>query len=233
MVLYYLYILINFQNFTTIFLHGIESYQYPHELTIRRCKKWEAAEQLSGVGKNIRGGQGWAIISEEDLEKISQCRKPTQSTHHYLNTLPKIALHRGEDPSRLSGPLVFLKTWGSSNPLAVLLDYLLLQKFFFQIVSEGRKLSNSVEKTLSHILIHLAELYPILKNWAELCPILIDWRNYTLTQYIAKNHCRNIPYPNKLRTNPKLIQKQILVGSQTESGTKNRATSSANQNRVS
>ena len=81
------------------------------------------------------------------------------------------------------------------HPLAVLLSYILLrvcmlkevfvQKNFFEIVSQCRKLSNSAKNTLFHILIHWTELYPILihwtelypisKHWAELYPILIHW----------------------------------------------------------
>ena len=44
---------------------------------------------------------------------------------------------------------------------------------------------------------------------------------------------RTIPYLNTLGKNPKLTQNQILIGSQSESSTKNPKTSSANQNRVS
>ena len=50
---------------------------------------------------------------------VAQCRKPTHSTQHYLNTLPKTyptLIHRSEDPSRLSDAIPYLNTWGSSPP---------------------------------------------------------------------------------------------------------------------
>ena len=79
------------------------------------------------------------------------------------------------------------------NPLAVLLAYILLrvymlkkvfvQKNFFEIVSQCRKLSNSAENTLFHILLHWNELYSILIHWAELYPILIHWTEPYLNNY--------------------------------------------------
>ena len=45
------------------------------------------------------------------VPKIS--RKRTHSTQHYLNTLPKtypILIHKGKDPSRLSGTVAYVKT---------------------------------------------------------------------------------------------------------------------------
>ena len=45
--------------------------------------------------------------------EVLQCRKPTQSTQHYLYTLPKTCptlIHRGEDPSGLSDAIPYLNT---------------------------------------------------------------------------------------------------------------------------
>ena len=68
--------------------------------------------------------------------KVSQCRKPTHSTQHYLNTLPKThptLIHRGEDPSRLSNAISYLNI-DILIPLAVLLAYLLLRIYILKKV---------------------------------------------------------------------------------------------------
>ena len=151
---------------------------------------------------------GWPKIRRKIIQKnltvpknVAQCRKPTHSTQHYLNTVPKTyptLIHRGEDPSRLSDAIAYLNIWGSSpapwlscSPIYYYV-YICWKKYLFkkifQILSQCRKLSHSAENTLFHILILWAELYPILIYWPELYPILI--------------HCRNIPYLNTWPADP-------------------------------
>ena len=66
----------------------------------------------------------------------------------------------------------------------------------------------------------------------NLKPILIHCLIQTLCYYNDEPTSETKPYPKTLK-NPQLAQNQILVGSQSESSTKNAETSSANQNRVS
>ena len=66
-------------------------------------KKYPAEEQLSGAG----------AAGPKLRKKTSPCRKPTQKTQHYLNTLPKTypsLIHRREDPSRFSDAIPYLIT---------------------------------------------------------------------------------------------------------------------------
>ena len=76
----------------------------------------------------------------------------------------------------------------------------------------------------------LSRLIPYLNTLSRTIPYL-----NTLSRLIpyVKTLSRTIPYLNTLRKNPNLTQNQILVGSQSESSTKNPKNSSANQNRVS
>ena len=68
---------------------------------------------------------------------------------------------------------------------------------------------------------------------ANLYLILIHCRIYTLTWYIDEHTAETIPYVKTLGKNTNLAQNQTLVGSQTESSTKNPKILSANQNWVS
>ena len=129
-----------------------------------RGKKLCVGEKIIRADQKI----GKKIREKITVPKIvAQCRKPTHSTQHYLNTLPKTLhtlIHRGEDPSRLSDAITYLKTLGSSTPLAVLLAYILLRvhilikvfvhEIFFEINSQCRKLSHSAQKILFQILLH-------------------------------------------------------------------------------
>ena len=59
----------------------------------------------------------------------AQCPKPTQSTQHYLTTLPKTyptLTHKGEDLFCLPDAIAYLNTWGLHH-LVVLLAYILLR----------------------------------------------------------------------------------------------------------
>ena len=102
---------------------------------------------------------------------VAQCRKPTYSTQHYLITLPKTyptLIHRGEDPSRLSGPIAHLKSWGCSPPwlscspryyyeyiyvlkrmfsLLQIYDKSICSKKSPEIVGQRRKLSHNIAET--------------------------------------------------------------------------------------
>ena len=188
-----LYILITVPIFNTIFLYGIKSYRYP------QARKLTAGVRISPHRKNYPRGRPCKKKSFQIIifSKVSQCRKPTHSTQHYLNTLPKTyptLLHRGKDPSRLSDAIPYPNTWGSS-PLAVFLAYILLRvymlkkviarKIFSETVSQCRKLLNSAKNTLLHILIHWNELYPDLKHW-------------TLSYYMARNQNRVLRHPRAL-----------------------------------
>ena len=85
---------------------------------MRQQNNYPAAEYLSGGGIFIRGGRGWTKKFEKKVfrknltvPKIS--RKPTHSTQHYLNTLPKTyptLIHRGEHPSLLSDDIAYINT---------------------------------------------------------------------------------------------------------------------------
>ena len=180
---------------------------------IRRRRIYAAAEYLFGGGIMIRGGRSWTTNSK----KLTQCRKPTHSTQHYLNTLlityPTL-MHRGEDPSRLSDAIACLNTWRSSAPLAVLLADKLLKSFFVEIISQCQKQSHWAENTLFHIPIHWNELYPILIRWAEPCPILIHYRR----QPIKFEYCVNrvVSQSESTITSPKNFRHgcRSLLGSQ-------------------
>ena len=112
-------------TFYLTFLTWIRSFHIAlSQNSIRRRKHFAAAEYLSGGGIIIRGERGRARNSKKKhflksltVPKIvAQCRKPTHSTHHYLNTLSNTYLtliHRSEDSSQLSGPIDYLNTWGS------------------------------------------------------------------------------------------------------------------------
>ena len=55
---------------------------------------------------------------------VAKCRKPTHSTQHYLNTLPKtypILIHRGEEPSRFRKSLTVPKTQCQKYPIPFLI----------------------------------------------------------------------------------------------------------------
>ena len=82
---------------------------------IQRRWNYAAVKWFSGGGMIFCGGRDWTTNSK----KLTQSRKPTHSTQHYLNTLlityPTL-MHRGEDPSRLSDAVAYLNTWGSSAP---------------------------------------------------------------------------------------------------------------------
>ena len=77
------------------------SYQYP------------AAELLSGasaIGPKIRKNF-WKNLTVPKID--AHWPKPTHSTQHYLNTLPKTKatlINRGEDPFRLSDAIAYLDT---------------------------------------------------------------------------------------------------------------------------
>ena len=82
--------------------------------------------------------------------KVSQCRKPTHSTQHYLNTLPRtypILTHRGEDPSRLLYPNLIHE--GPPGCVACLYT---TTKVFFEIVSQCRKTVPKTSYSISHYI---------------------------------------------------------------------------------
>ena len=81
-----------------------------------------AVEKTSGGGIIIKerqqtagAGAGGPKIRKKNRKSLTVpklSRKRTHSTQHNLNTLPKtypISLHRGEGPSRLSGPIAYVK----------------------------------------------------------------------------------------------------------------------------
>ena len=113
---------------------------------------------------------------------VAQCLKSTCNTQHYLNTLPKTyptLIHRGEDPSRLSGPIAYLNTWGSLGCRVRLYTSILPWAELYRVLIHWTELYPN--------LIHWTEIYPILMNWVELYPILIHCR--TLSKILI--HCQN------------------------------------------
>ena len=105
------------------FLHSIKSYQYKGAAGgSEQAQKLTAGVIESSLCNNYKGAAGVRergrscrkkISSKKLFAKVSQCRKPTHSTQHYPDTLSKTypnLIHRGEDPSRLSGPFAYLNT---------------------------------------------------------------------------------------------------------------------------
>ena len=120
-------------------------------------------------------------------------RKPTHSTQHYLNTLPKTYptfIHRGEDPSRTLYPI--LKHEGLQPPLAVLLAYILLRVFILRKVFVQK---NFCRNTLT-----------VPKTVTQCRKYRVPYRNtLNRTIHYLNTLTRTIPYLNTLtRTIPYL-----------------------------
>ena len=78
-----------------------------------------AGRRASRIVQKPRRKLKISISILRNLFSTSQCQKPTHSTQHCPNTLPKTnptLIHSGEDPSRLSVAIAYLNKRGSSTP---------------------------------------------------------------------------------------------------------------------